>query len=399
MTGTADVEELMIAGRDHAFAGRFSEAEAILRAVLDQVRGSGSADESRACGNLGSVFAARGRRFEAILLYRRGLAIDRERGGDPLVELRHLANISAMFAEIELWPALEKLLREFDGLVSNLAAADREGAADLTLWPRIQMALARDEHARARRDAESFFTAFESRVDPAAASVREALRADLLLAEERLDAALAVLEAAAADPDLPTLDRLHLDLRIVDCLRLAGRPGDAVERARGSLDRLQAVVARDGAGELSVELATELGKFLGSFVDHRESARRAYDLAADAVLTRMASLHWCAKSIPELCELSEEDRVWIRDLRAQYLRDQQVLLDLVAELLSDHSSPRVSYLFAGEGGEHVIRLCAWCGRLCTTGDRWFPLAQYVPVRDSLAVSHGMCPDCQKRQAV
>jgi hypothetical protein len=44
----------------------------------------------------------------------------------------------------------------------------------------------------------------------------------------------------------------------------------------------------------------------------------------------------------------------------------------------------------------ILRMCAWCHKVNSDGEAWEELPGYLNRQLSLAVSHGMCPDCAQR---
>ena len=136
----ATFDKQLVKGRNLATSGRLAEAEAVLQDALNRVRGDHDANESKACGSLGTFYAIQGRHFEALVLYRRGLAIDRDRGEHALI-VRHLSNIATIHAALGLQDGLPELFEaigEAHGQLEGPAAGRTES---LDLWARSQLAL------------------------------------------------------------------------------------------------------------------------------------------------------------------------------------------------------------------------------------------------------------------
>jgi hypothetical protein len=47
--------------------------------------------------------------------------------------------------------------------------------------------------------------------------------------------------------------------------------------------------------------------------------------------------------------------------------------------------------------ERLLCVCAWCKRIRDEKDAWQPLEKYLSNRGESAVTHGICPDCARKQ--
>ena len=47
--------------------------------------------------------------------------------------------------------------------------------------------------------------------------------------------------------------------------------------------------------------------------------------------------------------------------------------------------------------ERLLPICAWCKRIRTEQDSWQPLDAYLSHQARLDVTHGICPDCLRKQ--
>jgi hypothetical protein len=46
--------------------------------------------------------------------------------------------------------------------------------------------------------------------------------------------------------------------------------------------------------------------------------------------------------------------------------------------------------------EEFLRVCGWCRRVCD-GEEWMEFENYFKTKFATTTSHGMCPDCLKKQ--
>ena len=388
-----DARDLMARGRDLAVAGRFEEAEEALRECLRTVRGRGDGNESAACGSLGSLYGVMGRHFEAILLYRRGLAIGNDLS-DHGLQVKHLSNIAAIFVALTLWEQAAHALAEFEIAVSALPGEEQEAAQDLAIWPHANLAIHLGQVDRAKGLIARFKQVNEGRDDALFVVTTATLEADLLRQEGDPEAALEVLDSVPAIDASAPLEGVYIRAVRMDILERLGRHDEAAAEALRLLDALQVDAPRAGVGELSIDLAMDAGACLARSPSHPFEAQRAYDLAASITLQRIRELDVCARAVPELSTLPDDDRAWISELRTLYRKQQQELLAHVADLLKEARGDEAAFLHAGGPDGSLVRICAWCSRVGTREGSWLPLAHYIPADQDIMVTHCICPECR-----
>lgn len=47
--------------------------------------------------------------------------------------------------------------------------------------------------------------------------------------------------------------------------------------------------------------------------------------------------------------------------------------------------------------ERLLPICAWCKKVCDEEQKWQPLDQYLADRADVSVTHGICPECMRKQ--
>lgn len=392
-TANDHAETLMDEGVVLSDAGRYEEAEAVLRRALEAVRGSDAPAECRACGNLGVLFALQERRFEAILLFRRGLAVGRALGHVRLQAL-HLSNLASEFAGLDLWSHVEEALAEIDRLAADERPSQRAALSKLVLWPRAWMAIQGGDLAEARALAEAYREFLADREDPLARVTTLALEVTLLCREGKAGEALVHIDGWRGE--VPTLDAAYVHSLRLECLVALGRDEEARGEARCLLAGFESGGTRPGSGDLDIEIAMDVARCLAADPDRASLARRAYDVAAAATLSRIAELNALVETVPELATLSAADDEWIKDLEEHYRDEQGTLLEHVAALLRRDRDTDAAFLYTGGHDRSLVRLCAWCKRVSTREGNWLPLAHYIPTDPEILVTHGICTECRER---
>lgn len=44
----------------------------------------------------------------------------------------------------------------------------------------------------------------------------------------------------------------------------------------------------------------------------------------------------------------------------------------------------------------LLRICAWCKNICDDKGRWVELEQFITERSTVSFTHGLCPECLKK---
>ena len=393
LSPTHRAETLMDQGVALGETGRYDESEALLREALALVRGTGSVAECRACGNLGVLYALGERRFEAILLFRRGLAVAQALG-HPHLQALHLSNLASEFVGLDLWSHVRDALDALHRLAADQPPEEREALLELVLWPRAWTALRAGALAEARALAQAYRAFVADREDPLARVTALALEVTLLCREGRAEEGLAIVDGL--EGDLPALDETYVRSLRLECLDAVGRHEEARAEARSLLVALESSGAHPGSGDLDIEIAMDLARCLARDPADAPLARRAYDVAAAATLSRIARLDALTREVPELALLADDDRAWIRDLEAHYRAEQGALLEHVAALLKSGRDADAAFLYTGGHDRSLVRLCAWCKRVSTRDGHWLPLAHYIPSDPEFLVTHGICAECRSK---
>lgn len=396
MTDPSLIKDLFERGRRFATEGRLTEAETVLREALRLTRGRDDASEARACGNLGTFYGIHGRNFEALLLYRRALAIDRAREDWRLVVL-HLANLATIYTELDLHARLQSLIQGMDDALVRLGEEDprHRPTWERTLFARFEAALWLGDREGARALLPDLRRATKDE-EPRIAAQVDLMEARLRRLEDDPAGALAAVEHGLAVADLPS--SVQLDL-LVERVRAAERLRDETAVRRMAEEAVNRLAAAGGDSHL-VEIAITAGSRLAAALERvggsAEHVRRAYDLAASATLERIRQLDACLRDLPELSTTTAEDHAWFAELREQFAKDQEALLRRVAPVLEAARAAGDSPLHPANDTDGLIRLCAWCCTVKTREGRWLPVAHFIPSEPNVRVTHSICPPCAER---
>ncbi len=388
--GRSNVEKMFEHGYACAQAGRLSEAEEAFREALAATRGTGTAEEARACGNLASLFGVLGRRYEALLLYRRAKAIDDRLGARERV-VQHLANMCAVYMTLRVWAFAGDALDDLDASVADDPKLAVE-ARRRTLWQRAYLALIGGNVEAARALHEELVPIYQGRTDPGVTMTLAEFECDLLLAEGEPADALEVIQAVRPTWEGAGPDVAKLLARRLQCLMALGRIEEHSALAHELPVRLPELMQGDPVSEFFVESTTDLARHLAPYEDLREEARMLYAASATAEIRRIHALENRLDDLPELAASQREDRTLLRAMKRAYATRQRELGAAVVALIRREGRSLAEFLFGEDAAAQVI-LCAWCGRVSSGAGRWFPSAiDAAAVSDEL-VTHGICRDC------
>lgn len=229
--------------------------------------------------------------------------------------------------------------------------------------------------------------------------------------------------------------RLVLEAERVQALVMAGRPGEAAQRARDSLWsaaaedartvllRLSLLLARRTSGEDCRALedesealldlldrdrhvqalrpsarrsaATRLAGTLDPLGACSSLVRRAYDLAASLCVERLLEVERFTRELPELASPCDEDLALLNAHRRRLQERHRSLPAAVSRRLTwalREGHPISQHLPCEDG--HVP-VCAWCLRLRIRGGRWLTVQQFFPLAPArgLRVTHCICERC------
>lgn len=391
MIDEAAFDKQLVKGRHLATSGRLAEAEAVLQDALMRVRGRGDANESKACGSLGTFYAIQGRHFEALVLYRQGLAIDRQRGQDALA-VRHLSNIATVLAALGLPHELPAL---FDSIAETHERLDGEAARraeSLDLWARYQLALGEGDLPYLAELCALLQETWGHLDEPRIQVNLAVVEADLLRARGEHAEARACLERGLALPGISDADRVELEIRRLGCLEGERAIEQVSPAALDALVLLGAMLDEPIHAARTILHGTTLGDVLTRY-ERLAEAHEAYDIAATATMERIRQLDDCMRELPELTGATEAEFTWLRDLRTSFQAQQQELLRHVGAQLERARKEGTSPIHDHEADHDLVRLCAWCGTVGTPSGQWLPVAHYVPDSDELRVTHTICERC------
>lgn len=382
----------LVCGKHALLAGRFAEATRRIRGALAASRGSGTRVEriaGLACARLALQLRSE---FEALVLARRAIS-QMDEAGDLWGGVSARAMLCAAYSLI--------------GDVRRLA----EGLDDLA--PRIP------------------------RVDPVRRTIVESVfharRAEVLLAQGRLEEALESLRAMkriggrALEGDRRWSVVLEADVlfvlgRFADCeSRLSdaaarGPANDAaglrvrtrrlrldvcrgvptvVDDAVGLLEDLERRAGADVGPAARRELALQIAETLGFTASALPVARRAYDLAAASSFERLVELDRFVREVPESSRPTREDLEVLEEFRRRTLSAQRETYQAVARLLASAALEGRSPAPMLVADDHLTCVCAWCQRVRTTDGFWLSIQQFLPLQleGPIQLTHGICESC------
>ena len=387
------VDDRIQAGVDLARRGRYEEAESLFRAALAETAGTGSETETRACLNLGTLYGILGRCLEALLLYRHGLAIVQAQGlGLP--SIIYLANIGGIYVQLGLHGRLPRVLARIERILLTLPEGESAAGERYAAWQRYEVAAWEGDALGARRALDHIRREFGGDEDPRVRCAVREIESHELAQQGYLEEAIERLDAALQQPELTTAS--HLDLLCQKALRLeeGGLRAEGADVAAKALDLLERDADSEALNEETIKVGKVLARLLSGAGGHEE-ARRAYDLVAAAILRRLHQLDACVHDLPDLGILDAADRAWIGDLRRDFEVEQDELRSRVLRLLEEARRRGGSPLHGLDGGDELVRICAWCGMVRSHQGRWVPMRQYLPEDEHLRVTHTICPACDE----
>jgi len=376
-------------GTSHEMAGELAVADALYRGVLDQTRGSGSPHERAACLNLARLCANDGREFEALALSYRAVALSVSAGDAWSVALarQHLATALHGIEDHD------RAARVLDLIEAGLDALEPAQAVRV----RLSLSLHRARLAAARGDVDAASAALETaeaasrvaRGEPVSPRIAWFVRVVSLNAAGRFAEAESWL-AAPPPSDGLVRRQLEVDEQRTVCL-LGLRPEtDGVAAAA----RLLAAV-RDAAAETvgcawRLRIASAMGTVVSARLGACETARLAWDVAGQALLSRVAQIDACVRTLPEVASADRAVHTFLAEYRVRFRRQHERML---REIRAGLERVPVGAPFLEIRDGHVVA-CAWCARIRSATGHWMPIRQFLPPEDEgFAVSHGICQEC------
>lgn len=125
-------------------------------------------------------------------------------------------------------------------------------------------------------------------------------------------------------------------------------------------------------------------------LEHAEMLR-AYNMAAEAGIQRMFELEQSVKGLPDLGAVEDEDLVALDAFRLRLRRRHAGLLDRVSSHLAEKLEDGPFMVTEGR-----LRVCAWCHRTASHGERWLPVGHLMPDGRDVPVTHTICGECVQR---
>lgn len=374
--------------------GRGEEAEALLREVLVAARGSGTRVERGTLANLVWMCLNRGREAEALVLARYTLR-RMTAAGDAWGSAILLDQLAHLYGWAHAWDEVRKVVE---------ALALLEPKAD-PAW-RTKVVVMRERHqARIAHAAGAIDDALAS-LDRAEAGVVRAIepgvlrgiartRVRMLLDAGRVEEAGRRLDETRATPTVERVEEAVLRARVAVA---SAPPGPA----RREVELALAMLAMRGPGAASpgvrVRAATELAPSLRTRAELSDLVVRVYDVAAGAVVERLAELETFVRDTPEVGRPTPSDLRLLDAMRVRFLAEHA---ELGRALVRLHAA-------AGPGAADALArlhdvatgfvcVCAWCQRVRTRDGGWLPVQQFLPLapRGPFEVTHGMCDACYR----
>jgi hypothetical protein len=155
--------------------------------------------------------------------------------------------------------------------------------------------------------------------------------------------------------------------------------GDAPKVTVGAAWRLRAVVG--------------LGTRLAAVAGASPLTRMAWDMAGEAIVTRVAQIELCVRQVPEVASAGPEVLELLASYRQRFRERHEQLL---AEVGLARPWPPV------DAGTSVLKpglavVCAWCARVRAYDGAWIPVRQFLPPEhERFRMSHGICAGCWER---
>lgn len=372
----------------HVAAGWLTEALVEARAVGGEVEG-------QACLHYARLCARQERVFECLVIAARAKTL-LEPDAAPL-DLAQIEGVRIwVFNELGQWKLVEECAERATVLLDEVPAIYAQPLRNLFLASRAEAALQQGEAERAHRLCDKL----EAESCEAGRSRRKqrwfkGFRADIHLRELDYDHALECVAQAKEllDPDDPG----GLFLRFLEFRALAGkgRHAEAVDAGRSMLPDLgnaRDILGAHGWIEVSLTVAEVLETPCGAY----EESKRAFDIAANALVDRIAELDRAMGEVPQLGLVDGPDLALLDVSRWRLAEEHRHTSQAVVRMFE--RAARLGH----EGLERLltpgafVTICAWCRMVRVPGGRWLPITSYLPEPAAGRLTHGMCPRCRDR---
>lgn len=381
----------------HWYAGRGEEAE---RAWAQGLRVAAETRDRywvRSCLNLAMVMQQRYCTFEPLVLGGMGRRAAQEIDEPYLVAFAALC-LTQLLLKMGL---IERAAAELAIAEESLPRVERVSHQRVVEyeWLRVNVQLLKAQGDRraalAKSDEEMAFldSREEGSVEAPILAATMLTHLDLQYTElpERRAEVLAQFESFPREHALGPDWLAHWErVRIGRYLQYAVEQGN-LSGARTLAQDLLALIREDATESRKVLMAANLGRILAEDLGDPTGSREAFEVASAACLNRIVEADRASREIPELAEATPDDWQALRAYRKRLATQQQELLESVARHLKPGEAAH-DVLVTGD----MIRMCAWCSRVCTTDGVWKPLAHFVPARPTQGVTHGICETCKAR---
>lgn len=375
-------------------AGDTKTPIALLERTVAELRGRRDTAEGLALCGLAAAYANQERTAEAIVTASRSVRIF-EACDAPTEAVRARVMLIAAFVACEAWCLADRVgvpiqrdLRRIDPRVVRwtekhllMYAMDEAAAAGSGLASLVVI------------DALETFLGDEASSDEFKA-VLPMNRAMVLVRAGRMDEAFELADRAlATEPRMPAV-RSQLRLIRARCLANRGVLAEARTEAIGSVDELRGPTSDASSARLR-SAAAAAGALLLNEVGDASAADEMFELASSAVVARLREIEHAFSNIPEFRDASPDDLALVAECREHACKATSRDLDVIRrafERAARHGGDDLLARIAAPGGARV--LCAWCGTVRTSADRWLPIAEHLPPEDT--VTHGICPPCGRR---
>ena len=288
----------------------------------------------------------------------------------------------------------------FDAAAAQMQASVEQYAGEHAAALRRHLGRTRATAALERGDLDGARTAFAASRDleTGASSPEETMDGYILDANieaaarrfTRARSSLTLARGIAVPMGTSALSLAHLE---TICQLAINGPGAALAPARRLLDLLDGADARRFGTSPRFEFARRVGVLLHCHCQAFDDARRAFDLAAEALAARAPEMERCAK---DAAASSPEDSDLVTAYRDRFAAERNSLAAEVVKLFRDAAlnavaMPSLSALAKGTAG-----LCAYCNgaRLPDGSPIAFDALGSSGARTRIV--HGRCGDCATR---
>ena len=377
--------------------GETGEPERLLREILAEARGSGSRAELAAYATLTWLCLDRHQEAEALVLARRTLPL-MERAGDVWGQ----AILTDYLGHLHTWsrdfPAVRRIVARLEELATQLTGESVASVVSMVRRHRAVLAHAEGDHELALREIEAGIDSAAGRGSRGTRGALELLRVRVLLDAGRALEASRHVEAIRAAGTTETSLAREMSAQRVRCLLALSGPETAVPAAQELLASLREEgAARIGPARVA-EVAVMIGNLLRSVRGAEAVGRRAYEIAATALLERLVEVDRFVRATPEAAQPTPDDLRLLEHLRTRALEGRGEVEAALTRLheAAEREGRVLLPLLDGAGG--LACVCAWCKRVRTRDGVWLSVQQFLPLVSGgpLPLTHGMCRDCFDR---